>query len=88
MVEVGWRLRREVWGRGIASEAGQAGLDVGFGVLGLDRIVSYIVPGNERSQRVSRRLGMERARVVAHPRRPHPLEVWEIRADRAGAPAA
>jgi RimJ/RimL family protein N-acetyltransferase len=88
MVEVGWRLRRDAWGRGFASEAGRAGLEVGFGVLGLERIVSYILPGNERSQAVSRRLGMELARVVTHPRRPDPVQVWEIRADRAPAARA
>jgi RimJ/RimL family protein N-acetyltransferase len=87
MVEVGWRLRREAWGQGIASEAGRAGLALGFRVLVLDRIVSYILPGNERSQAVSRRLGMELARVVAHPRRPGSLEVWEIGADGWRAPA-
>ena len=88
MVEVGWRLRREAWGQGIASEAGRAGLEVAFGVLGLERVVSYILPGNERSQAVSRRLGMERTRVVAHPRRPGSLEVWEIRGDRPDVPDA
>lgn len=87
MVEVGWRLRRDAWGQGIATEAGRAGLEVGFGELGLERIVSYILPGNARSQAVSRRLGMELARVVAHPRRPVPLEVWELRADRAASGA-
>jgi RimJ/RimL family protein N-acetyltransferase len=88
MVEVGWRLRRDAWGRGIATEAGRAGLDVGFGVLALERIVSYILPGNARSQAVSRRLGMELARVVAHPRRRDPVQVWELRAGPAAADRA
>jgi RimJ/RimL family protein N-acetyltransferase len=87
MVEAGWRLRRDAWGQGIATEAGRAALEVGFGVLGLEQIVSYIFPGNERSQAVSRRLGMQRVRVVAHPRGPHPVEVWELRADRRGSAA-
>jgi [ribosomal protein S5]-alanine N-acetyltransferase len=32
-VEIGWALRREVWGRGYATEIGRAGLDHAFSVL-------------------------------------------------------
>jgi RimJ/RimL family protein N-acetyltransferase len=87
-VEVGWRLRREAWGQGFASEAGRAGVDLAFGALGLERVVSYIRPENARSQAVGRRLGMAIARSVQHPRLGHELEVWELRgtALRAGRP--
>ena len=40
-VEVGWRLRREHWGHGYAPEAARACLDLGFGPLGLDEIISF-----------------------------------------------
>jgi RimJ/RimL family protein N-acetyltransferase len=82
MVEVGWRLRRGAWGQGFASEAGRAAVALGFGELGLPALVSYIRPGNARSQAVSRGLGMTVTRSVAHPRLNHSVEVWELRADR------
>jgi RimJ/RimL family protein N-acetyltransferase len=69
-VEIGWRLRREAWGKGYATEAGQACLAFGFDRLGLDEIVSMAVAGNQRSRRVMERLGMNRrpADDFGHPR--------------------
>ena len=57
-VEVGWRLRRDAWGRGYASEAGRAALRHGFAGLGLDEIVCLVRAGNERSLAVAARLGL------------------------------
>ena len=76
-VEIGWRLARDAWGHGYATEAGRAVLDHGFGTLGLEEIVSFTSRGNERSRAVMVRLGMG-ARAedeFDHPRLPegHPL---------------
>ncbi len=57
-VEVGWRLSREHWGSGYATEAAAASLDFGFDRVGLDEIVSFTVPQNTRSRGVMERLGM------------------------------
>ena len=57
-VEVGWRLAREHWGRGYASEAAEASVALGFGGLALEEIVAFTVPANFRSRRVMERLGM------------------------------
>lgn len=72
-IEVGWRLAREHWGRGYASEAAAAAVEFGFSVLGLEEIVAMIGTGNRRSQRVAERLGMTRdpADDFDHPRLPH-----------------
>ncbi len=56
-VEVGWRLATAFRGRGLATEAGAAAVDFGFGPGGLTRIVSIYEPENERSGRVMERLG-------------------------------
>lgn len=76
-VEVGWRLAKEQWGRGYATEAAGEALAFGFGELGLDEIVSFTSMANERSQRVMRRLGMVRTEEddFDHPALPagHPL---------------
>jgi len=57
-VEVGWRLAREHWGHGFATEGARAAIDFGFDTLALDEIVSFTVPANTRSRRVMDRLGM------------------------------
>ena len=57
-VEIGWRLAREAWGQGFATEAARAAVAFGFDELGLQEIVSFTVPDNVRSRRVMERLGM------------------------------
>jgi RimJ/RimL family protein N-acetyltransferase len=76
-VEVGWRLAREAWGQGYATEAARAALDFGFETIGLEEIVSFTVPANTRSRAVMERLGMahDAADDFDHPKLPdgHPL---------------
>jgi len=76
-VEIGWRLAREYWGRGFATEAARAAVADGFERVGLDEIVSFTVPANVRSVGVMERLGMSHdpADDFDHPRIPagHPL---------------
>lgn len=60
MVEVGWRLAREHWGHGYATEAALEALRFGFTDVGLDEIVSFTVPQNVRSRRVMERIGLIR----------------------------
>lgn len=66
-VEVGWRLAREAWGHGYATEAGRAALDVAFDDLGLPEVWSWTAVSNVRSQAVMRRLGLQRVRELDHP---------------------
>jgi len=69
-VEVGWRLSRDAWGLGYATEGGRASVRHGFEEVGLDEIVSFTAVGNVRSRRVMERLGMTRdpADDFDHPR--------------------
>jgi RimJ/RimL family protein N-acetyltransferase len=60
-VEIGWALRREFWGHGYASEIGRAALAFGFGVLGVQAVVSCTVRHNARSRAVMERIGMRYA---------------------------
>ena len=57
-VEVGWRLAREHWGHGYATEAADTALAYAFDDLGLDEVVSFTTVANARSRRVMERLGM------------------------------
>lgn len=57
-VEVGWRLARENWGRGYATEAARRSLDFAFTELGLDEVVAFTPIANAPSRAVMRRIGM------------------------------
>ncbi|MCB1517435.1 MAG: GNAT family N-acetyltransferase [Hyphomicrobiaceae bacterium] len=57
-VEVGWRLRRDLWGQGLATEGAAACLDFGFQALNLPEIVAITSVGNTPSRRVMEKLGM------------------------------
>ena len=76
-VEIGWRLAREHWGQGYASEAARCALGFAFQELNLPEIVSFTVPANVRSWKVMERLGMthDPRDDFDHPRLPegHPL---------------
>ena len=60
MMEVGWRLREDAWGKGYAKEAAKASLDLAFERFGADEVVAVTVMGNEGSWGLMKRLGMRR----------------------------
>jgi RimJ/RimL family protein N-acetyltransferase len=56
--EVGWVLHRDFWGRGLATEGGQAGVDAWREHLTDEpRLYSFTSPDNRRSRAVMERLG-------------------------------
>lgn len=57
-LEVGWRLARQHWGNGYATEAATAWLDYAFGPLDAPRVISTTDRPNVRSLAVMQRLGM------------------------------
>ncbi|HEU4948861.1 MAG TPA: GNAT family N-acetyltransferase [Kribbella sp.] len=69
-VEVGWRLSKDAWGNGYATEAALAALAHAFGPVGLDEVVSFTATTNKPSQRVMERIGMthDEADDFDHPR--------------------
>ena len=98
-VEIGWRLARQVWGRGYAPEAAAATLDVAFDVLGLDEVVSFTTPDNHKSRRVMEKIGMatdpdedfDHPNVADGPYRRHVLyrlaaSDWRVRRAAATSP--
>jgi RimJ/RimL family protein N-acetyltransferase len=79
-VEVGWRLAREAWGSGYATEAAAAVIADGFARVGLEEILAFTAVLNARSRAVMARLDLERRRELdfehpfvaeGHPLRPH-----------------
>jgi RimJ/RimL family protein N-acetyltransferase len=66
-MEVGWRLARDAWHHGYATEAATAAVDVAFKGVGLDRIWSMTAVLNRPSQAVMLRLGMTPYARFDHP---------------------
>ena len=56
--EIGYVLNPRYWGRGIAAEAAEAVLRVGFLTLNLHRIEARFMIGNDKSRRVMEKIGM------------------------------
>jgi RimJ/RimL family protein N-acetyltransferase len=59
-LEIGWRLMRQAWGHGYATEAARAALNDGFARMRFAEVVAYTAPDNLRSQAVMNRLPMRR----------------------------
>jgi len=57
-LELGWRLRRDRWGRGLATEAARAIGDFAFDTFKPDVLLAVCHPDNTASSGVMRRLGM------------------------------
>ena len=58
LYEIGYHLRRDHWGQGLATEAAIACREWGFANLKTDRLISLIRPENVPSRRVAERNGM------------------------------
>ncbi len=56
--EVGYLLRKRVWGRGYATEAARAAVGYGFDVASLPSIIGLVHPDNTGSIRVLAKCGM------------------------------
>ena len=62
--EIKWSLVRRVWGRGFATEAARGVRDMAARELGWTRLISLILPENERSKGVALRLGGVHERTI------------------------
>jgi ribosomal-protein-alanine N-acetyltransferase len=58
LYEIGYHLRRDFWGQGLATEAAVACREWAFTHLKTDRLISLIRPENLASRRVAERTGM------------------------------
>ena len=57
-IEIGWRLTRNVWGEGYATEAALPVVRHAFETLRLPRLIAGIDPRNRGSIRVAEKIGM------------------------------
>ena len=73
--EIGWRLDKDFWDKGYATEGAKACLEHGFSRLGFDTVYSFTSRVNLPSERVMKKIGMRMERHFEHPGVPqnHPL---------------
>ena len=57
--EIGYHVRRDYWGQGLATEAARACRDYGFAHLRVERLISLIRPENLPSRRVAEKNDMK-----------------------------
>jgi [ribosomal protein S5]-alanine N-acetyltransferase len=58
-IDLGYRLFKEHWGKGFATESANACLDYGFNILGFKRIIGRVDRENIASKRVLEKIGMQ-----------------------------
>ncbi|MFD4142079.1 GNAT family N-acetyltransferase [Streptomyces sp. NPDC058572] len=62
-VELGYRLCRKAWARGLASEGARALIRKGFTELGVERVIADTMTVNARSRRVMEKAGLRHVRT-------------------------
>ena len=62
--EIAWHVRRDLWGRGYATEAAQHCIEYAFSSLGAERIIALVRPENLGSCRVAEKNGMVSEKVT------------------------
>jgi RimJ/RimL family protein N-acetyltransferase len=67
--EIGFVLARQAWGRGIATEIGEAQLALGFDRLNCGRLLGLVEPRNVPSIKALAKLGMRHLKDIAAPGR-------------------
>src|SRR5690606_35998957 len=69
-IEIGWRLRREAWGQGLAAEATRPVLQHAFVTLKLPEVVAEIDPADAASLEVAENLGLRLRGPARHQDKP------------------
>jgi RimJ/RimL family protein N-acetyltransferase len=86
-IEIGWRLKREAWGKGYATEGAAACLKYGFKELGFSDIYSFTADINHTSKNVMTKIGMNFIQTFNHPKvkKDSPLKkhvLYQIRSNK------
>lgn len=84
VLELGYRLRREAWGRGLATEGGRALIRHAFETLDQTQVDACADPRNAASIQVMVKCGMRRVGSFVHPL--VPIEVVRYLVDRGARP--
>ncbi len=69
-IEIGWRIKKEEWNNGYATEAAKACLQYGFETLHFEKVYSFTSTINDKSERVMQKIGMTKEGEFNHPNIP------------------
>lgn len=86
--EIKWSLARRFWGTGLATEAASVVRDMAARHLGWARLISLILPENERSKAVARRLGGRWEKAISFRDTLADIFVYDLAAVGGTPPAA
>lgn len=79
LLEIGWRIRADMWRRGYASEAAAAVIDWAQWELPAETLYARIHRDNAASQALAKKLAMRRARVMEAKQARVEAELWVFR---------
>ncbi len=66
-VDIGWRLHKDFWGMGLATEGALKNLEYAFNSLGLNRVRAFAPEINLKSIHVMQKIGMQFLGIFEHP---------------------
>jgi RimJ/RimL family protein N-acetyltransferase len=66
-IDIGWRLKRNAWGKGYATEGAKRCLDYAFNELDIRKIISVCTIKNIKSENVMKKIGMTKKGEFKHP---------------------
>lgn len=66
-VEIAWRLAKQHWGNGYATEGAKATLEYAFKKLKLSKVIAVTATINKPSESIMKKLGMTKVREFIHP---------------------
>ena len=67
-IDIGWRLNKNAWGNGYATEGAKKCLEYAFEQLNIDRIISICPEINRNSENVMKKIGMKKLGDFYHPK--------------------
>ena len=66
-IDIGWRLKRNAWGKGYATEGAKRCLEYAFNELDINKIISVCTINNKKSENVMKKIGMTKKGEFNHP---------------------
>ncbi len=65
-LEIGWRLKKEYWGKGYATEAARHFIDIFLAVASVDKITALAIEANRASIKIMTNIGMTYVNTGIH----------------------
>ena len=62
-IDIGWRLQKNAWGKGYATEGAKRCLEYAFNELDVDKIISVCTINNSKSENVMKKIGMVKGSI-------------------------